>query len=95
MKDFYTNLKSQHEFLHKVFITGVPKFAKISVFSGMNNAEDLTLLPELNDVVGLTKKDIEAYFDTYLTKLEGKFNFNRTQALAAIKYWYDGYSWDE
>ena len=94
LKEFYTNLKSQNDYLHKVFITGVSKFAKISVFSGMNNAEDLTLLPELNDVVGLTKTDIVTYFEAYLKRLEAKFNFNTTQALAAIKYWYNGYSWD-
>ncbi len=94
LKDFYTTLKSQNDYLHKVFITGVSKFAKISVFSGMNNAEDLTLAPELNDVVGLTKSDIVQYFDAYLERLEGKFGFSREESLAAVKHWYDGYSWD-
>jgi len=94
LKDFYTTLKSQNDYLHKVLITGVSKFAKISVFSGMNNAEDLTLMPELNDVIGLTKADIVTYFDAYLEKVETKFGFDRKEALATIKHWYDGYSWD-
>lgn len=94
LKEFYTTLKGQNEYLHKVFITGVSKFAKISVFSGMNNAKDLTLKPALNDVVGLTKTNIITYFDAYLKQLEAKFNFNRRQALATIKYWYNGYSWN-
>ena len=94
LKDFYTTLKSQNDYIHKVFITGVSKFAKISVFSGMNNASDLTLVPELNDIVGLTRKDIVNYFDAYLEKIDTKFGFNREQSLATIKHWYDGYSWD-
>ena len=80
--------------MHKVFITGVSKFAKISVFSGMNNAQDLTLKATLNDIVGLTKTDIVTYFNAHLNQLETKFNFDRQQALAAIKHWYNGYSWD-
>ena len=94
LKDFYTTLKSQNEYLHKVFITGVSKFAKISVFSGMNNAEDLTLNPELNDVVGLTKENILQYFDAHLLALEQKLNLTRQEALSNIKKWYNGYSWD-
>ncbi|MGB0932599.1 MAG: AAA family ATPase, partial [Chitinophagales bacterium] len=80
--------------MHKVFVTGVSKFAKVSVFSGMNNAKDLTLMPELNDVVGLTKDDIVHYFDDYLTELELKYSFSRVEALSHIKHWYNGYSWD-
>ncbi len=94
LKDFYTTLKSQNDYIHKVFITGVSKFAKISVFSGMNNAKDLTLEASLNDIIGLTKADILHHFSDRISLLEAKYNRSRSEILAAIKHWYNGYSWD-
>lgn len=94
LKEFYTTLKGQHENLHKVFVTGVSKLAKVSVFSGMNNVDDLSLMPELNDVVGLTQEELENNFADYLTALGQKFNLPHTELMAAVKHWYNGYSWD-
>lgn len=95
LKEFYTSLKAEHNFLEKVFITGVSKLAKVSVFSGMNNVDDLSLMPELNNVVGLTQEDVESYFADYLGALKEKFNFSSHEAMMdAIKHWYNGYSWD-
>ncbi|MEZ4887118.1 MAG: AAA family ATPase [Chitinophagales bacterium] len=95
LKEFYTSLKAEHNFLEKVFITGVSKLAKVSVFSGMNNVDDLSLMPELNDVVGLTQEDVENSFADYLGALQQKFNFSSHEDLMkAVKHWYNGYSWD-
>ncbi|MGB0930411.1 MAG: AAA family ATPase [Chitinophagales bacterium] len=95
LKEFYTSLKAEHNSLEKVFITGVSKLAKVSVFSGMNNVDDLSLMPELNDVVGLTQEDVESYFVDYLEALQQKFNFSSHEDLMkAVKHWYNGYSWD-
>jgi len=94
LKEFYTMLKSQHDYLEKVFITGVSKFAKVSVFSGMNNAKDIGLLPEFNDLVGLTQADIEHYFGGYLSVLAEKENLDIPALLEKIRFWYNGYSWD-
>ena len=94
LNNFFTALKAEHTFLHKVIITGVSKLAKVSVFSGMNNALDLTLFDKLSDVLGLTKNDIEAYFAGYIDVLQKKIGFSKNELLQAIKHWYDGYSWD-
>lgn len=95
LKEFYTDLKGEHKHLHRVFITGVSKLAKVSVFSGMNNVDDLSLMPDLNDVVGLTQEDVESYFADYLAALQKRFNFPSHEALMeAVKHWYNGYSWN-
>jgi len=95
LKEFYTALKSEYIHLHKVFITGVSKLAKVSVFSGMNNVDDLSLMPDLNDVVGLTQEEVESNFAAYLEALKERFNFPSFEALMqAVKHWYNGYSWD-
>ncbi len=95
LKEFYTDLKGEHSYIEKVFITGVSKLAKVSVFSGMNNVDDLSLMPDLNDVVGLTQEEVESNFLDYLGALQKRFNFSSHEALMqAVKHWYNGYSWD-
>ncbi|MEZ4887117.1 MAG: AAA family ATPase [Chitinophagales bacterium] len=95
LKEFYTDLKAEHRLLEKVFITGVSKLAKVSVFSGMNNVDDVSLISDLNDVVGLTQEDVESNFADYLTALEKKFDFaSHEDLMKAVKHWYNGYSWD-
>lgn len=95
LKEFYTALKADHEQIEKVFITGVSKLAKVSVFSGMNNVDDLSLMPDLNDVVGLTQEEVESNFPDYLAALQKRYNFPSHEALMQlVKHWYNGYSWD-
>ncbi len=71
------------------------KLAKVSVFSGMNNVDDLSLMPDLNDVVGLTQEEEENNFMDYLETLGKRFNFPSHAALMeAVKHWYNGYTWN-
>ncbi len=95
LKEFYTALKSEHNSLHKVFITGVSKLAKVSVFSGMNNVDDLSLMPDLNDLAGLTQEEVESNFGDYLEAIQKRFDFPSREALMeAVRRWYNGYTWD-
>ncbi|MGB0932418.1 MAG: AAA family ATPase, partial [Chitinophagales bacterium] len=95
LKEFYTDLKADHKYLQKVFITGVSKLAKVSVFSGMNNVDDLSLMPDLNDVVGLTHEEVESNFADYLGALQERFNFPSHEALMeSVREWYNGYTWN-
>ncbi len=61
----------------------------------MNNVDDLSLMSDLNDVVGLTQKEVESNFADYLAALQERFNFPSHEALMkAVKHWYNGYSWN-
>ncbi|MBL0721894.1 MAG: ATP-binding protein [Sulfurovum sp.] len=81
LKDFYSVIKSSDEYLKFVFITGVSKFSKVSLFSGLNNLDDITLDKKYSTICGYTQKDVETSFAKHL---EGQ-DFNK------IKQWYNGY----
>jgi hypothetical protein len=89
---FYTVLKAEHANLRLVFVTGISKVLK--VLWGMNNVLDVSFHREMNDVIGINKKEILKYFENYISVLELSNNSSREQILEKIKYWYGGYSWN-
>jgi hypothetical protein len=91
MKDFFTVLKSQSENVHAVFVTGVTKFAKTSLFSGPNNLDDLTMLPETAQLLGYTGQEIETNFKPYLQDLAKKQGKSVKQTLDDVQSMYNGY----
>uniref|UniRef100_A0A7C4RUF4 AAA-ATPase-like domain-containing protein n=1 Tax=Desulfatirhabdium butyrativorans TaxID=340467 RepID=A0A7C4RUF4_9BACT len=82
LKNFYSVIKDSDEFLKFVFITGVSKFSKVSLFSGLNNLDDITLDPDVAAICGYTHKEL---LDTFAERLEGV-------DIEALKLWYDGYN---
>jgi len=94
LKGFYTTLKALDEYIYSynignrslvikfVLVTGVSKFAKVSLFSGLNQLEDISLSKEHGNICGYTQKELEFYFKQYLDRLN----------LEEIKEWYNGYS---
>ena len=81
LKNFYSVIKGSDEYIKFVFITGVSKFSKVSLFSGLNNLNDITLNPKYSTICGYTQKDIETMFAAHL---KGQ-DFNK------IAKWYNGY----
>lgn len=83
LKNFYSVLKDADEYIKFVFITGVTKFSKVSIFSGLNQLQDITLNPEYATICGYTQKEFE---DVFFERLQG-------MDLETIQKWYNGYSW--
>ena len=94
LNQFFGVLKSSDAFLRFVFLTGVSKFARVSIFSGLNNLRDLTLSPSFAPLLGYTQEELEYYFDPQIQNLSLKLGMSKAQLLAQIKTWYNGYSWD-
>jgi hypothetical protein len=88
LKDFYGSLKSADSKLEFVFITGVSKFSKGSLFS------DLTIKSDFSSICGYTQEEIENYFKDYLVKISEDNEISVNQLIDLIKQWYNGYSWD-
>jgi hypothetical protein len=84
MKAFYSILKDADAYLRLVFITGVTKFSKVSIFSELNNLTDLTMHPDYGGVCGITQTEMEENLGPELEQYDK----------AAIKDWYNGYTWD-
>lgn len=83
LRGLYSVLKDSDAYLKFVFITGVSKFSKVSLFSGLNNLEDLTIQADYSSLCGYTANDLDTIF---APELEG---LDRTQ----IQSWYNGYNW--
>lgn len=84
MKTFYSILKDADPHLKLVFITGVSKFARVSIFSDLNNLKDLTMHPRYGCICGISQQELEKSFKRELQV------FDKEQ----IKEWYNGYTWD-
>jgi len=82
MRDFYTKIKENDEYLRFAFLTGVSKFSKVSLFSGLNNLEDISLNPDYGNVCGYTQLDVDTVFAPYLAGVD----------MEQIKLWYNGYN---
>jgi len=94
LREFYSVLKGSDEYIKFVFITGVSKFSKVSIFSGLNNLKDLTLRREFSTIMGITEEELKKYFSQHIKNIALQENLNEKDILKKIKYWYDGYSWD-
>ncbi len=91
LKNFYSVIKPLDPFLHFVFLTGVSKFSHVSVFSDLNNLNDITLHPRYSKLLGLTWEEIVLFFPDHLKTLRQSFGDDTDEL---IKKWYNGYSWD-
>jgi hypothetical protein len=84
MKIFYSILKDADPHLKLVFITGVSKFSRVSIFSDLNNLNDITTDYRFAGSCGITEDELEINFVEELKEFDRK----------TIKEWYNGYSWD-
>ncbi len=94
MKAFYSILKDAGEHLRLLFITGVSKFSQVSIFSDLNNLDDLTLHPAYNNLAGYTQPELEHYFADYIEQMAGQLGQPKADLLSEIRRWYNGYSWN-
>lgn len=101
LKDFYDLLKNE-DLLGFIFITGVSKFVKTSIFSTLNNLIDLTFKDEYTSICGFTIEDFDTLFPEYMSKMLAHLKSisylpqdnNISDLRDLIFDWYDGYSWD-
>ncbi|NCC51921.1 MAG: AAA family ATPase [Spartobacteria bacterium] len=91
LKGFYTTIKACDAYLRFVLLTGVTKFAKMSVFSGLNNLNDITMHSAYATLMGYTQDELERCFDEYIPRLMEKQEMNRDECLEQIRRWYNGY----
>jgi hypothetical protein len=83
LRDLYSVIKDQDAHVKFAMLTGVSKFSKVNIFSGLNNLTDITLSPDFSNICGYTDADVDTVF---ATELEGLDRDN-------IRYWYNGYNW--
>jgi hypothetical protein len=94
LHDFHQVLKTNDKYLKFVFLTGVSKFSGTSIFSGLNNPDNITLDEDYWSICGYTHIELEKYFNEYIKILSDKESSTYDKTLEKINFWYDGYSWD-
>jgi len=83
LKDFYSVLKGMDPYLKLAFLTGVSRFSKVSIFSGLNQLNDITIDPSFATVCGYTQSELESVFEDRIK------DFDKNK----VKEWYNGYNW--
>ncbi|GHV65819.1 ATPase AAA [Bacteroidia bacterium] len=94
LQSFYKRLKATDDHLKFVFMTGITKVAKVSIFSALNNLEDITLDEKYASICGYTQEELERDFSEYIDDTAVHLEMTREDLLANIRRMYDGYSWD-
>ena len=82
LRGFYSIIKAADEHLRFVMLTGVSKFSKVSIFSGLNNLKDISLNPKYASICGYTEADLNQVFSKHLEGVDRK----------QLQQWYNGYN---
>ncbi|MCQ2309234.1 MAG: ATP-binding protein [Bacteroidales bacterium] len=95
LKEFYGTFKSADEHLRFVLLTGVTKFSQVSVFSGFNQPEDISMNSEFDALCGITKDEFVGYFDKEIEVMAKKYGCTKDEMYVRLKKQYDGYHFSE
>lgn len=91
LKAFYGVLKTCDKYLRFALLTGVTKFSKVSVFSDLNNLEDISLQSMYNNLCGITEKELSEVFAEDIQLLADNNALTYMETCSQLKDWYDGY----
>ncbi|MBP5436223.1 AAA family ATPase [bacterium] len=94
LRDFYGVLKPCSDKLRMVFLTGISRFSKLSIFSELNNLNDISMDKKFASICGFTKDDLNGYFSEYKELACKELELSEDQLDDRITYWYDGYKFD-
>ena len=95
LENFYINIKASDEHLRFVFMTGVTKFSKVSVFSKLNNLRDISMSRAFATMYGYTQEEVEHYFVNRMDDLADKNKVDRIEYRKEIRRWYNGFRFNE
>ena len=104
VRNLFSPLKAQEKYLRFVFLTGISKFSQLSVFSELNNLQQLTFNPDFEGICGITEEELLTQMKPDIEILAGKmdelaqrwgerYDYNHTTE--KLKYWYDGYHFSD
>lgn len=91
LKGFYSNLKNCDQYIEFAMLTGVSRFGKLSIFSDLNNLQDISLDEEYSAICGITVEEIQENFKDGVRELAERNGITIGEAYAQLKANYDGY----
>ena len=91
LKSFYGTMKNSDADIQFIFLTGVTKFSKVSVFSDLNNIQDITMSDEYAGICGITKQELDDNFGDDIERLAQQNELTFDEMKAKLQETYDGY----
>ncbi|MFQ5627362.1 MAG: AAA family ATPase [bacterium] len=97
MKSFFGVLKGANMAarVRMLFITGISKFSKVSIFSDLNNLQDLSMHASYANVLGYSQDELEKHFGNWISELAETQQTTKDNILLALREWYNGYRFTE
>lgn len=91
LKSVYSNLKDMDEYIKFGMLTGVSRFSKMTIFSGLNNLKDISLDDRFSEICGITESELETNFHEGIENLANELEIHYDSAIKELKANYDGY----
>ncbi len=91
----YGNLKTCDKYIRFAMLTGVTRFSKLSVFSGLNNLKDISMFAEYATICGITEQELDTYLTAGIETLAQRCKISVAEARERLKRRYDGYRFEE
>lgn len=91
LKGFFSVFKKADADLRFVFLTGVTKFSQVSVFSGFNQPNDISMSRKYEAICGITQEELDKIFDKQIEELAEELSFTKDKTKRLLKQFYDGY----
>ena len=95
LQGFYSVMKSMDARIRFGFLTGVTKIGKMSVFTGLNNLNDISMIPDYVDICGVSETELHEYFDESISELSSANEMSKEECYVKLKSMYDGYHFCE
>lgn len=95
LQGFYSVMKSMDARIRFGFLTGVTKIGKMSIFSGLNNLNDISMIPDYVDICGVSETELHEYFDESISELSSANEMSKEECYVKLKSMYDGYHFCE
>ena len=95
LKGFYSTFKAADADLQFVLLTGVTKFSQVSVFSGFNQPEDISMSKQYDALCGITKEEMETAFSKEINDMAEEYGISPEEMRTMLKKQYDGYHFSE
>ncbi len=95
LQGFYSVMKSKDAFIRFGFLTGVTKIGRMSVFSGLNNLQDISMDERYIDICGISEKELKQFFDESVAELAQANRLTKDECYEKLARMYDGYHFCE
>lgn len=95
LKAFFSVFKATDDYLRFVMLTGITKFSQVSMFSGFNQPDDISLDNRYDTLLGITEQELHSVFAEGISELAETIGKNEDETKELLKKRYDGYHFSE